>query len=46
MSAPEWMRVWMGPVWQDRYGARVDAYRLSAEERERRELAQQIATDG
>lgn len=36
----------MAPVWQERYGARVDAYRLPSDEQERRTLAQPIATDG
>ncbi|WP_260695981.1 transposase [Streptomyces sp. IB201691-2A2] len=45
-AAPEWMRSSMDPVWQERYGARVDAYRLPSDEQERRTLAQQIATDG
>jgi transposase len=45
-EAPDRMRTWMAPDWQDRYGTRVDAYRLPTDEQERRELAQQIATDG
>ncbi|WP_217574382.1 transposase [Streptomyces sp. GbtcB7] len=45
-AAPEWMRSSMDPVWQERYGARVDAYRPPSDEQERRTLAQQIATDG
>ncbi|MFE2282519.1 IS1182 family transposase [Streptomyces sp. NPDC059454] len=45
-AAPDWMRTSMDPAWQERYGARVDAYRLPTEERERRELARQIAADG
>lgn len=36
----------MDPAWQERYGARVDAYRLPTDEQERRTLARQIATDG
>ncbi|MFI6006992.1 IS1182 family transposase [Streptomyces sp. NPDC051366] len=45
-SAPNWMRTSMDPAWQERYGARVDAYRLPTDEQERRELARQIAADG
>ncbi|MEW2306995.1 IS1182 family transposase [Streptomyces sp. NPDC006655] len=45
-AAPEWIRVSMDPLWQERYGARVDAYRLPTDEQERRELARQIAVDG
>ncbi|MEU5524888.1 hypothetical protein ABZ759_30580 [Streptomyces sp. NPDC047860] len=36
----------MDPSWQERYGTRVDAYRLQSDEQERRDLAWQIATDG
>lgn len=45
-AAPDWLRVSMDPAWQERYGARVDAYRLPTDEQERRTLAQQIAADG
>ncbi|WP_055630695.1 IS1182 family transposase, partial [Streptomyces hirsutus] len=45
-AAPEWMCASMDPSWQERYGTRVDAYRLPADEQERRDLAGQIATDG
>ncbi|MFF4583688.1 IS1182 family transposase [Streptomyces sp. NPDC001373] len=45
-AAPDWLRASMDPAWQERYGAGVDAYRLPADEQERRELARQIATDG
>ncbi|WP_434599927.1 IS1182 family transposase [Streptomyces sp. A5-4] len=46
VAAPDWMRTTMDPVWQERYGTRVDAYRLPTDEQERRDLAQQIAADG
>ncbi|MFD7409329.1 hypothetical protein ACFV7R_43405 [Streptomyces sp. NPDC059866] len=36
----------MDPAWRERYGTRVDAYRLPSDEQERRDLARQIATDG
>jgi transposase len=45
-AAPDWMRASMDPAWQKRYGARVDAYRLPADEQERQQLAQQTAADG
>ncbi|MEU5307102.1 transposase [Streptomyces noursei] len=45
-AAPDWMRASMDPQWQERYGTRVDAYRLPADEQERRDLAGQIAADG
>ncbi|MFD8338278.1 transposase [Streptomyces solisilvae] len=45
-AAPDWIRTWMAPDWQDRYGTRVDTYRLPTDEQERCVLAQQIATDG
>jgi transposase len=45
-AAPDWLRASMDPAWQERYGARVDAYRLPTDEQERRTLARQIATDG
>ncbi|WNZ14729.1 IS1182 family transposase [Streptomyces sp. 11x1] len=45
-AAPDWLRGSMDPAWQERYGARVDAYRLPTDEQERRTLARQIATDG
>ncbi|WP_406500947.1 IS1182 family transposase [Streptomyces sp. NBC_01590] len=46
MAAPDWMRASMDPAWQERYGTRVDAYRLPTDEQERRTLARQIAADG
>ncbi|MFB7560963.1 IS1182 family transposase [Streptomyces brevispora] len=46
VAAPDWMRTAMDPVWQERYGTRVDAYRLPTDEQERRGLARQIAADG
>ncbi|BBC38581.1 hypothetical protein SGFS_098750 [Streptomyces graminofaciens] len=46
MAAPDWLCASMAPAWQDRYGTRVDAYRLPADEQERRALAMEIAADG
>jgi transposase len=45
-AAPQWLMSWMDPAWQDRYGARIDAYRLPSDRPERDRLAQRIATDG
>ncbi|MFF3160235.1 transposase, partial [Streptomyces sp. NPDC057910] len=45
-AAPDWTRSSMDPAWQERYGTRVDAYRLPTDEQERRDLAHQIAADG
>ncbi|MFI6979069.1 IS1182 family transposase [Embleya sp. NPDC050154] len=41
-----WLANWMDPVWQERYGARIDAYRLPSKQSERDRLARQIAVDG
>ncbi|MET7843690.1 transposase [Streptomyces sp. NPDC005356] len=46
VAAPAWLRTWMDLSWQQRYRARVDAYRLPSAQNERDELARQIATDG
>jgi len=46
VAAPAWLRTWMDPSWQQRYRARVDAYRLPGAQDERDELARQIAIDG
>ncbi len=46
VAAPQWLRGWMDPGWQKRYGARADAYRLPRAEGERAELARQIGADG
>ncbi|MFJ1936741.1 IS1182 family transposase [Kitasatospora sp. NPDC088160] len=46
VSAPGWLASWMDPSWQERYGARVDSYRLPSEEDKRVQLTQRIAADG
>src|SRR5215210_6164861 len=44
--APAWLRAWVPPVWFDRYGRRIDEYRLPPSKPERYALAEQIGTDG
>ncbi|WP_329433298.1 IS1182 family transposase [Streptomyces sp. NBC_01280] len=43
---PQWLAAWIEPSWQERYGARTDAYRLPSSRSDRDTLAQQIAADG
>ncbi|MFD7204399.1 IS1182 family transposase [Streptomyces sp. NPDC059893] len=45
-ASPQWLASWLEPAWQERYGARTDAYRLPSDRSERDRLAQQIAADG
>jgi len=44
--APEWLRSWVPGVWFDRYGQRLQDYRLPKGRDERLALAEQIGTDG
>src|SRR5579859_682338 len=44
--APEWLRSWVPVRWFDRYGKRIDNYRLPKAERDRETLAVVIGTDG
>lgn len=44
--APEWLRGWAPSEWYERYGPRVEEYRLPRGDAERKELAEQIGTDG
>ncbi|MEU0395473.1 IS1182 family transposase [Streptomyces sp. NPDC006208] len=46
VAAPEWLTSWMPRNWQERYGARVDSYRLPSEDNERTQLTWRIAADG
>ncbi|MFJ7273260.1 IS1182 family transposase [Kitasatospora sp. NPDC098663] len=46
VAAPGWLASWMDPSWQERYGARIDSYRLPSEEDKRVQLTQRIAADG
>ncbi len=45
-AAPDWLRSWVPGDWFDRYGPRLDSYRLPKPETTRRELAAQIGADG
>ena len=44
--APAWLRVSVDPTWYDRYGTRIEAYRLPKDEPKRHALALIFATDG
>ncbi len=44
--APEWLKLRAPVEWYERYGARVEAYRLPRTEQEREKLAVQIGEDG
>lgn len=44
--APDWLRAWVPSDWFDRYGQRLDGYRLPSGRREREALAERIGADG
>jgi transposase len=44
--APDWLRAPVPPEWYERYGHRVEAYRLPKTEAERQRLAEVIGQDG
>jgi len=44
--APEWLMAQISPDWFDRYGARLEAYRLPDKKSEREALQLQIGQDG
>ncbi len=44
--APDWLLEQITPDWFDRYGARIEAYRLPKEQAEREALLLQIGRDG
>jgi transposase len=44
--APEWLQAMAPAVWYDRYGRRVENYRLPKPDKERLELASVIGADG
>lgn len=46
VAIPGWLTAWMDPAWQQRYGARIDSYRLPASDDKRAALATQVAADG
>src|ERR1700759_4979446 len=44
--APQWLQALAPPVWYERYGRRVENYRLPKADKERLELAAAIGADG
>ncbi len=44
--APDWLKVRVEPDWYERYGQRLEAYRLPQDKHSREELATQIGQDG
>jgi len=44
--APDWLRTWVPPEWFDRYGPRLDTYRLPKTAAARAALAASIGADG
>jgi transposase len=44
--APDWLRAHLQPEWPERYGARVENYRLPQAETKRQQLAATIGADG
>lgn len=45
-AAPDWLKARIPFEWYERYGVRLEAYRLPKEEKQQQELALQIAKDG
>ena len=45
-AAPEWLTRWAPPEWYERYGPRVEEFRLPKADAERKKLAEQIGSDG
>ena len=46
VAAAQWLGAWMPPQWVDRYGHRVENYRLPHSEPERAAYAAQVGADG
>jgi transposase len=46
VCAPQWLKSWVPQEWVDRYGQRIENYRLPRDKASRRELAQLIGADG
>ncbi len=46
VAAPEWLQAQVSVEWIERYGARVDEYRLPKGKQERQALAERIGADG
>jgi transposase len=44
--APDWLRSWVPATWFERYGQRLQDYRLPKSKEERTALAEQIGADG
>jgi transposase len=44
--APDWLRAWVPPAWCDRYGPRMDTYRLPKTAAARAESAASLGADG
>jgi hypothetical protein len=44
--APEWVRAHAKPIWAERYGHRVEDYRLPKGKEDRRRYAEEIGADG
>lgn len=44
--APQWLRSWVPQPWFERYGRRVEEWRLPKGEKERLQYAQQVGADG
>ena len=44
--APEWLRTVVQPAWFERYGRRVEDYRLPKRQKEREALALEVGADG
>lgn len=45
-ESPDWLKPLIEPDWLERYGKRVDDYRLPKGKQARTELAEQIGQDG
>ncbi|MDP9480212.1 MAG: IS1182 family transposase, partial [Actinomycetota bacterium] len=45
-AAPGWLTRWVPPEWYERYGPRVEEFRLPRGDVERKELAEEIGADG
>jgi transposase len=46
VAAPDWLRAQLVPEWAERYGPRVEEYRLPSGQQERTALAETIGQDG
>lgn len=44
--APQWVRSWVPQPWFERYGRRIEEWRLPKGEKERQQYAQQVGADG